>query len=48
MADIRWINMAETLIPTILDLKKVSLTFDFIVKLVIEIAKIRGTVAQFD
>ena len=48
MADIRWINMAETIIQTILDLKSVCITFDFILKLVIEFAKIRGTVTQFD
>ena len=39
MADITWINMAETLIPTKLDLKRVSITFDFIVSFVIETAK---------
>jgi hypothetical protein len=48
MADILWMKMAETLIPTKFDLPRVSITFDFIVKLVLEFANIRGTVTQFD
>jgi hypothetical protein len=48
MADIAWMKMAETLIQTKSDLPWVSITFDLIVKLVIEFAKIRCTVTQFD
>lgn len=40
--------MAETLIPTKLDLKRVSITFDFIVNFVIEIENIKGIVTQFE
>ena len=40
--------MVETLIPTKLDLSRVSITFDFIVNFVIEIAKFIGIVTQFD
>jgi hypothetical protein len=48
MADIALMKMAETLLPTKFDLPWASITFDLIVKLVIEFAKIRGTVTQFD
>jgi hypothetical protein len=44
MADIAWMKMAETLIPTKFDLPRGSITFDFIVNFVIEIAIIRGIV----